>query len=72
MLNGPSVSYQPSTVYQGQAPLSAPEQEPRSGQTQPREAAAADSQRSNEEKTGSDGGASSRQGGRGSTLDIQA
>ena len=47
MMNGPNVSYQPAVAYQG-GQVNTPQQEPKSGQTQPIQAPAADTQSSDQ------------------------
>jgi hypothetical protein len=64
MVNGPTVSYQPAVAYQG-GQVNTPEQEPRSGRTQPRQAPAADTQRGEQRSS------SSRED-RGQLLDVTA
>jgi hypothetical protein len=44
MVNVPDAGYQPAVAYQG-GPVNTPQQEPKSGQTQPKQAPAADTQR---------------------------
>lgn len=66
MVTTPNVSYQPAAAYQGE-PVSAPQQEPRSGQTQPREAPAADTQRGDQ-----DSRQESSSPNRGQTVDVKA
>ena len=44
MVNAPNTGYQPAVAYQG-GPVNTPQQEPKSGQTQPKQAPAADTQR---------------------------
>lgn len=65
MVNGPTVGYQPAVAYQG-GPVNTPEQEPRSGRTQPRQAPAADTQRGDNQRS-----LSSRED-RGQLLDVSA
>lgn len=80
MVNGAGLGgYQPSVAFQG-GQVSTPLQEPRTGQTQPREAAAADSQRSDQKSLASrdenrerrDGREPPEPRGRGSVLDVSA
>lgn len=47
MVNAPNTGYQPAVAYQG-GPVNTPQQEPKSGQTQPKQAPAADSQRADQ------------------------
>lgn len=47
MVNAGSVTYQPATAYQG-GQVNTPQQQPRESQTQPKQAPAADSQRSDQ------------------------
>ncbi len=44
MVNATNTGYQPAVAYQG-GPVNTPQQEPKSGQTQPKHAPAADTQR---------------------------
>ena len=64
MVNGTDVSYQPAVAYQG-GQVNTPQQEPKSGQTQPIQAAAADTQ--DNDQSSSRGG-----NGRGSVVDVRA
>ena len=50
MVNGPNISYQPAVAYQG-GQVNTPQQEPKSGQTQPIQAAAADTQSSDQQSS---------------------
>lgn len=68
MVDGPNITYQPAVAYQG-GQVNTPQQDPKSGQTQPVQAPAADTQRE------SDNGAqhqASPQNGRGQVLDVSA
>jgi len=62
-----NVSYQPAAAYQG-SPAEA-HAEPRTGQTQPREAPAADTQRGDQHVTREEGKTASERGGR---VDVKA
>jgi hypothetical protein len=66
MMNGTNTTYQPAVAYQG-GQVNTPQQDPKSGQTQPIQAPAADSQGSDQQ---SSQGSSSQ--GRGSIVDVQA
>jgi hypothetical protein len=65
MMNGPNTSYQPAVAYQG-GQVNTPQQQPTSGQTQPIQAPAADSQGSDQQSSQS----SSQD--RGNIVNIQA
>lgn len=75
MVSSASVTYQPSVAYQG-GEVNTPQQEPRSGQTQPTQAPAADSSRTDrrthapEESRAPPEAASSDN--RGSSVDVKA
>lgn len=65
MMNGTNTTYQPAVAYQG-GQVNTPQQDPKSGQTQPIQAPAADSQGSDQQ---------SSQGSnqdRGNNVDVQA
>jgi hypothetical protein len=64
MVNGPDTSYQPAVAYQG-GPVNTPQQEPKSGQTQPIQAPAADTQRADQRTADSPDS-------RGQNVDVQA
>jgi len=66
MMNGTNTTYQPAVAYQG-GQVNTPQQQPTSGQTQPIQAPAADSQ-SNDQSQSSQYSSS----GRGSIVDVQA
>jgi hypothetical protein len=53
MVDGPNISYQPAVAYQGGQANTA-QQEPKSGQTQPIQAPAADTQRGDQRSLQSD------------------
>ena len=53
MMNGPNTSYQPAVAYQG-GQVNTPQQQPTSGQTQPIQAPAADSQSTDQQRSGRD------------------
>lgn len=59
MVNATDTGYQPSVAYQG-GQVNTPQQEPRSGQTQPTQAPAADTQRADQRSLASDSGGSRR------------
>ncbi len=65
MMNGPNTTYQPAVAYQG-GQVNTPQQDPKSGQTQPIQAAAADTQGSDQQSSQS----SSQD--RGKIVDVQA
>jgi hypothetical protein len=67
MVNGPNVAYQPAVAYQGGLANTA-QQEPKSGQTQPIQAPAADSQSSDQQS--SQQSSSGSDSSRGSHVDV--
>ncbi len=66
MMNGTNTTYQPAVAYQG-GQVNTPQQDPKSGQTQPIQAPAADTQGSDQQ---SSQGSNSQ--GRGNAVDVQA
>ncbi len=69
MVNGPSTSYQPTVAYQG-GQINTPQQEVKSGETQPKQAPAADTQRGDQRTRDDNGPPASAD--RGSNLDVKA
>ena len=64
MMNGPNTSYQPAVAYQG-GQVNTPQQQPTSGQTQPIQAPAADTQSNDQQQ-------SSSSNNRGGIVDVKA
>ena len=64
MMNGPNTSYQPAVAYQG-GQVNTPQQQPTSGQTQPIQAPAADTQSYDQQQ-------SSSSNNRGGIVDVKA
>ena len=67
MVSVPNVSYQPAAAYQGEH-VNTPQQEPKSGETQPKQAPSADSQRGDQDNTRQESSSSDR----GKTIDVKA
>ena len=66
MVNGTNTSYAPAVAYQG-GPVNTPQQDPKSGETQPIQAPAADTQRGDQESQDSRDNQD-----RGHTVDVSA
>ena len=69
MMNGTNTSYQPAVAYQG-GQVNTPQQQPTSNQTQPIQAAAADTQSSDDQQSSTYSNTNSQ--GRGSIVNVQA
>ncbi len=70
MVNAPNTVYQPAVAYQGGTTVNTPQQEPKSGQTQPKQAPAADTQRGDQRSLASQDSQDSRD--RGKSVDVKA
>jgi hypothetical protein len=69
MVNAPDTGYQPAVAYQG-GHINTPQQEPKSGQTQPKQAPAADTQRG-DQKFSRDEDRSNSSPDRGKSVDVK-
>lgn len=67
MVNAPNTGYQPAVAYQGGPAVNTPQQEPKSGQTQPKQAPAADTQRGDQRSLASEDSKN-----RGKSVDVKA
>ncbi len=71
MVNGPNVAYQPAVAYQG-GTVNTPHQEPKTDQTQPKQAPAASTQHGDGKHTSKNSGNGGGQQGRGQLLNVSA
>ena len=74
MVNAPNTGYQPAVAYQGGPSVNTPQQEPKSGQTQPKQAPAADTQRGDQRSLSSpdNRNETAQNENRGKTVDVKA